>query len=238
MRIAQRLLTSLLVSSVLFTACSKDDDDNFAPPTIEDVELGSSNSRIAYRGSDFHIEAEIKAPGTIESVTVEIHGSGANAWEFEQVYTDGFKGLKNAELHKHIDVPATVALGNYHLHIVVLDQQGKKTSYEADIEVKEDNTLPSISTLELELNAAGDDLHVETLITAPNKIKEVEIEIHGGSWEEDFTYTDAAMVGQTSYTFHKHVNIASAPAGHYHVHFKVIDQAGKEREFEGHFDKP
>ncbi len=236
MKIASRLLASFFLFSVLFTACSKDDDD-FAPPSIRDVELGSGNNKTAYRGTDFHIEAEIEAPGTIEYVKVEIHGSGAGAWEFEQTYTEGFKGLKNAELHKHIDVPANAALGEYHVHIVVLDQQGKTTTFEDHIDVIEDNTLPSITELELELGHDGDELHVETVITAVNKIQKVEIEIHGGSWEEEFSYEDAGMVGQTTYTFHKHINIASAPAGHYHVHFKVIDQAGKEREFEGHFDK-
>ncbi|MFC3199905.1 hypothetical protein ACFOET_19960 [Parapedobacter deserti] len=29
----------------------------------------------------------------------------------------------------------------------------------------------------------------------------------------------------------------TAPAGHYHVRLKVVDQAGKENEFEEHFDK-
>ncbi|WP_291908896.1 DUF4625 domain-containing protein [Chitinophaga sp. CB10] len=73
-------------------------------------------------------------------------------------------------------------------------------------------------------------------ISAPNKIASVTIEIHG-AWAYEVTYTDAAMVGQTTYHLHKHVNVSAAPAGHYHVHITVKDQAGKEREIEEHFDK-
>jgi hypothetical protein len=32
-------------------------------------------------------------------------------------------------------------------------------------------------------------------------------------------------------------SIPTAPAGHYHLHLKVTNQAGKENEFEEHFDK-
>jgi len=45
------------------------------------------------------------------------------------------------------------------------------------------------------------------------------------------------MVGEADFNFHKHLDIAAAPSGHYHVHLKVTDQAGKENEFEEHFNK-
>jgi hypothetical protein len=34
-----------------------------------------------------------------------------------------FSGLKNAEFHKHIDIPADAVTGLYHLHLAVTDQQ-------------------------------------------------------------------------------------------------------------------
>lgn len=222
--------------SALFAACSDDDDVlPVAPPTITGVEIGSDNSKVGYAGSDIHIDAAITAAAGIAEVRVEIHPESGAGWEYDSVYTEGFAGLNNAQFHKHIDIPADAALGHYHLHLIVTDKNGVKEDIEEEIEIKQDATLPSISGLAVELE--GNDLHLEAAIAAPNKIAEVIVEIHG-AWENEYTYTDADMVGQTAYDLHKHIDISAAPAGHYHVHIKVVDQAGKEREFEDHFDKP
>ncbi len=232
-----KFLSALCIVSLLFTACSKNKDDVPASPLVTDVEIGSGNNKIAYTGSDLHLEAQIIAPGTIANVQVEIHPVSGTGWKFDSVYVNGFQGLKNAEFHKHIDIPADAAVGFYHLHFIVTDQRGQQKKIEDEIEIKTDPTMPAISGLDLGVGDNGAELHVETVITAPNKIAQVDIEIHG-NWEKEIRYTDAAMVGQTTYNFHKHINIEDAPPGHYHVHFKVIDQAGKEKEFEDHFDKP
>ncbi|SHM47007.1 protein of unknown function [Chitinophaga jiangningensis] len=224
----------LAMSAGLF-ACSKKDD--VAPAaTISLKEIGSNNSKVAYAGSDLHIDATIIAPGGIKAITVDIHSQESGGWKFDSTYTEGFAGVKNADFHKHIDIPAEAAAGKYHIHLTVIDQQGKQTEVESELEIKMDATLPSLDGLELKLNTDKTDLHVGGDITAPNKIAGVTVEIHGG-WEYEVTYTDAAMVGQTTYHLHKHVNVSAAPAGHYHVHIKVVDQLGKEREFEAHFDK-
>ncbi len=223
--------------SAIFVACKKDKDDLPAAPTIQLTELGSDNSKTAYAGADLHIDAEILAPGNIASVQVEIHPEGSSDWEYDSVYTQGFVGLKNAEFHKHIDIPADAAPGHYHFHLIVTDQHGQKTTVEEELEIKVDPTLPSLTGLELELNEDKTDLHIGADIAAPNKIAKVVVEIHGGSWEKEYEYTDAGMIGKTEYHFHKHINVSEAPAGHYHIHIKIIDEAGKEREFEDHFDK-
>ncbi|MBV7531015.1 DUF4625 domain-containing protein [Chitinophaga sp. sic0106] len=224
----------LAMSAGLF-ACSKKDE--VAPKaTITLKEIGSGNSKVAYAGSDLHVDAEIIAPGGIKEVKLDIHPQEAGGWEFDSTYTEGFVGVKNADFHKHIDIPAEAAAGKYHIHLTVIDQHGQQTEVESDLEIKIDATLPSLASLELKLNTAKTDLHVGGDISAPNKIASVTVEIHGG-WEYEVTYTDAAMVGQTTYHLHKHVNVSAAPAGHYHVHVKVVDQRGKEREFEEHFDK-
>lgn len=223
--------------AVLFAACSKKNGDDLpAAPTVALTELGSGNSKIAYAGADLHLDAEILAPGNIASIQVEIHPEGAGDWKYDSLYTEGFVGLKNAEFHKHIDIPDDVAPGSYHFHLVVTDQRGQRKEVEDELEIRVDPTLPSLAGLELALNAAKTELHLEAEITAPNNIASIVVEIHG-PWEKEFEYTDAAMVGQSSYHFHKHINISEAPAGHYHVHIKIVDQAGKEREFEDHFNK-
>lgn len=223
---------------LLFASCSKDDDQpTAAKPSISITEIGSGNSKTAYAGSDLHLDAEVVAPGTIASITVDIHAEGSSPWHFDSVYTEGFAGQKNANFHKHIDIPENATPGHYHIHFTVKDQLGQETEMEAELEIRVDATLPTLGELEVSPNTAGTDLHLDAEINAPNKIAKVVVEIHGGSYENEVEYTDAAMVGQTSYHFHKHIDISAAPAGHYHVHIKVIDQANKEREFEDHFDK-
>lgn len=225
---------ALAMSAFLF-ACSKKDD--VAPQaTISLKEVGSGNSKVAYAGSDLHLDAEIVAPGGIREVKLEIRPQTAGGWAFDSVYTAGLAGAKNADFHKHIDIPAEAAVGNYRVIVTVIDQQGRQTAAESALEIKVDATLPSLAGLELKLNTDKTDLHVGGDISAPNKIASVTIEIHG-AWAYEVTYTDAAMVGQTTYHLHKHVNVSAAPAGHYHVHITVKDQAGKEREIEEHFDK-
>ena len=228
---------ALLLAGSLFTSCKDDDKVDVAPPTISDVKIGSGNSKQAHAGSDFHIEAQIVAPGDIDRVELEIHPESGTGWELDTVYTSGLAGFKNAELHEHIDVPASAAVGHYHLHLSVTDKNGNKAEFESDIEVIVDPTLPAVTGFAVEVENAGAGLHLEAAIAAPNKIAAVTVEVHGSGWEKEFEFKDAAMVGQTAFDFHKHVDITAAPAGHYHVHLKVTDQAGKENEFEEHFDK-
>lgn len=236
MKLTLRKFALVMGISIIFAACSKDNDDLPAAPTVNLVELGSNNSKLAYAGADLHLDAEILAPGNIASVQVEIHPEGSAGWQYDSLYTEGLAGLKNAEFHKHIDIPEDAAAGHYHFHLVVTDQRGQRTEVEDELEIQVDPTLPSLTGLEVALNDDKTELHLEAEIAAPNKIASVVVEIHG-PWEKEFEYTDAAMVGQTSYHFHKHLDLSEAPAGHYHVHVKIVDQAGKEREFEDHFDK-
>jgi hypothetical protein len=235
MKITKFFLALLTVASI-FTACKK--DKIMSLPTINNLEVGHDNNKTAFPGTDTHIEAELYAEATIAKVKLEINPVAGSGWKFAQEYTDGFAGMKNAEFHKHIDVPADAPLGKYHLRLSLTDLQGQVTVVESELELKYDPTLPSATGFEVGLNAAGNDLHMEAKINAVNKIAKVIVEIHGGTYEKEYEYTDVAMVGAVAYNFHKHINVSDVPKGHYHVHLKIIDQANKENEFEEHFDKP
>jgi hypothetical protein len=229
------LIVALLFMAVL-NACKKDNDPVLQAPTITGLEIGSGNNKTAYPGNDLHIEAEIVAEANIASVTLEINPVSGNGWKLNTTYTEGFVGLKNAEFHQHYDVPADAAVGDYKVVLTVVDQAGKTTKIESDLKVLVDPTLPSVTDLAVEYEG-NDEIHLEAKVAAPNKIAKVIIEVHGGNYEEEFEFTDANMVGQTSYNLHKHVHITGAPVGHYHIHVKVVDQAGKSIEVEDHFDK-
>lgn len=232
----KQICALLLIFSATFTSCKKDQMEVDAP-FIQGLEIGHDNNKTAYPGTDIHIEAELIATGKLSNVKLEILPRSGNGWRFEKEYKDGLTGMNNATFHQHIDVPANAALGHYQVIFIVTDQQGVSTRQEAELEVKFDPSLPSAADFEVVLNAAGNDLHLEAILTAQQKIANVEVEIHGAGWEKEFKYIDAAMVGQTTYKLHKHTDVTAAPAGHYHVHLKITDQAGKENEFEAHFDK-
>lgn len=235
MKTNQLFIVALFLAAIL-NACKKDNGIELPAPTISGLEIGIGNNKIAYAGNDLHLEARIEAPGNIADVELEISPVNGSGWTVNNNYTDGFTGLKNAEFHKHIDVPEEAAVGTYRITLSVTDQTGKTTKAESDIQVVKDPSLPAVSGLEIEYEG-NDEIHLEASIAAPGKIAKVVVEVHGGTYEKEEEFTDAAMIGQTTYKLHKHIHITGAPDGHYHVHVKVIDQAGKSIEAEGHFDK-
>ncbi|SFL20418.1 DUF4625 domain-containing protein [Proteiniphilum acetatigenes] len=129
----------LLSTNVLFfSSCEKEDTPS--APTVKITELGSGhdnpNDKIAYAGSDAHIEAEITADGLIESITVEVHQEDGD-YEFNKVYTDAkYVGVKNVTFHEHLEIPAEAPEGEYHLHLVVRDQEGQTGMAESELIIK------------------------------------------------------------------------------------------------------
>ncbi len=138
-----KFVFALLLFAATITACKKDKEIAPNAPEISGFELGTSNSKTANPGSDLHIEAQIVAQGTIASVELEIHPESGTGWNVKTTFTEGFTGLKNAEFHKHIDVPADAALGDYHFHLKVKDQNGQETAIESELKVVAKTTLAS-----------------------------------------------------------------------------------------------
>lgn len=132
---------SALMFLFLFQSCKKET----ARPVIQSIELGLNNSKIAYAGGDFHIEAEVEAEAKISTITIEIHPEGEHDdkssfainedhWEVDSIYTK-FSGLRNTTFHEHLDVPLDAETGHYHVHFLVTDMDGYQTSFEDEIEV-------------------------------------------------------------------------------------------------------
>jgi len=122
---------------IIFNACKKENKTEIAKPQISLKEVGLNNSKIGYVGSDFHLEADIEAEGKINVVKIEIHPELTKSWYFDSTYSE-FAGLKNAEFHKHIDMPTNIAdTGIYHLHFIVSDMNGNQSSVESEIQIKQ-----------------------------------------------------------------------------------------------------
>ncbi len=238
------LVLLLNLCLLIFSSCSDDDDDKPTKPVINLTEIGSENSKMAIAGSDLHLEGSILADGTIQRIDVEIHQEENSDFEIEKAYTDGkYIGVKNADFHEHIDIPAEAPAGKYHLHFTVTDQFGQTTTVESELTIEASPVNIAIEGLVFGAGHDFPDNNIGYIGTAPvigatsikadNGIDRVFVEIHSEgettAFEQDTTYT---YNGETEVKdFHKHLLIPSeAPAGDYHLHFKVYDKQGKVLE--------
>jgi len=143
MKLNLKIMAIIAIFATFLTSCEKD----VKAPVISDVEIGLKNSKIAYIGSDLHLQASIVAEGKISKIQVTIHPASEaehvsamkaksatlyeGEWEVDTTYTK-FSGLKNTTFHEHIDVPVNAPIEAYHLHIIVVDMEGNTTEFEEE----------------------------------------------------------------------------------------------------------
>jgi len=138
---------SLCVALVLFiTACDSDDTESEqVPPSISNVEVGLNNNEIGVVGRDFHLNAEILAGDKIDLVQIKIEPiegeTYTSTWSFEKSW-DEFKGIKNATVHKHFDIPETAVEGFYTFTIVITDENGTSLETQTNITIYTAENLP------------------------------------------------------------------------------------------------
>ncbi len=145
-----KTIVVLLAVTAVLASCEKDP----AAPKISGLEIGKDNSGIAYVGGDLHIEAEIVAEAKIARIVLTIHPEEEHAhhapiqrvisisehsthWEVDTTYTGKYAGVKNIEFHEHIKVPLYAETGDYHLHLLVVDMDGKTAEVEEEFSVVE-----------------------------------------------------------------------------------------------------
>lgn len=142
-----KLTAGLLLFLTAMSACKKDQqqENELAKPTIENLEIGLSNSAIGVIGRDFHLEADIVAGDKIENVQVHILPiSGevyAKQWKYELIW-DQYKGVKNTNVHKHFDIPADAAEGKYNFVIIVNDVNGTRQEVNKTINIYSAANVP------------------------------------------------------------------------------------------------
>lgn len=233
-RLMKLCVAGLLAATCLFS-CKKEDAPVLEKPVVTINEVGSNNSRIAYTGNNLHLDAEVKAPGKVASIKLQITLADSNyGWDVVKTYTTPYAGVKNADFHEHIDVPENARPGMYTLLIVVTDEAGEKAQAKVDFEVIKDLSLPSLTGASLKPVSAT-ALNVSGLILAPNKVSRVVVEVQSSAWTREFTYTD--MADQTSFRLNKDIDMSSAPSGHYHINITVFDKAGKQALYAFHLDR-
>jgi hypothetical protein len=133
----------LLIST--FSACKKDDQEvELVKPTIENVEIGSSNSKRAIRGRDFHFNADVLAGTKIKEVQLKILQKTTEnytaSWKLELNWPE-FAGVKNTNVHKHFTIPIEAPEGKYDFYFIVIDENGTK------LELKEDFSIADAANM-------------------------------------------------------------------------------------------
>ena len=122
--------TVILLCVIVLAACSEDPEPTLPAPKIDNLELGSGNNGIAVIGQDFHFNADVVAGDKIEIVELTIRQKDgenyASAWSMSILW-EQYKGLKNANIHKHFDIPEDAVPGIYEAIILVKDQNGETT---------------------------------------------------------------------------------------------------------------
>ncbi|WP_308992498.1 DUF4625 domain-containing protein [Mariniflexile litorale] len=248
-----KFLAIIAFLGLFLQSCSEDDDPILKAPTISNFEYGEgsahSTEQVAYKGSDIHLEAEINAEASVKSITLSIHAhdltiaDGEVAWDFEQVFTDSKYLVINPTFHEHIDVPANIPAGEYHIELTVTDELGNSTEVEGHIHILDSITLSDISIDTTVVR--GEDFHVEFLINAVNKIHNISVDVHAHGivpgpgeviWDFEQTFTEGYRE-QTEVEFHEHIDVPiTAPAGEYHIIFTVEDEKGNTKAYETHID--
>lgn len=145
MKLLKKIAAIILFVSA-FTACKKDEQEELPElpkPTVEDIEIGLNNNEIGVIGRDFHFNASILAATKIESVKIIIQPrpgeTYSKSWKHEISWPE-YKDAKNADIHKHFDIP-DAAEGKYDFLIIVNDQNG------TTLEVKRNITIYSAANL-------------------------------------------------------------------------------------------
>lgn len=251
-----KFLAIIAFFGILLNSCSSDDDNgspSLTAPEITNFEYGEgsehSTEQVAFTGSDIHLEADIYAESVVSSITLYIHGHDLSVgedeteWDFEQVYNDDSYQVINPEFHVHVDVPTDAPAGEYHVELVVLDEQGNSTEVEGHLEVLSPITLSEYGVSETAVR--GEDFHAEFMIDALNGIHEITVDVHGHGlpleegdveWDQEIVFSEGYH-GATEIEFHEHIDVpVTAPAGEYHVTFTVEDENGNTESYETHID--
>lgn len=234
------------ILSFMLSSCDNDEPEStVSKPVATLAEVGEENCKTGVTGKDLHLEGELLAEGLIGRIDLAITSPDGKITVLTKSWIDGSKyiGVRNTTFHEHVDIPADTPAGNYKLTFTVTDKLMQSGIFTSDlkIEVPKANA-PKINITEAgegnsKTAVAGEDMHFEAEISAPDKIAEIEVELHNtaAGYEKVYKFT-GKYLGETSAHFHEHLDIpADAPAGEYHLHFTVTDAEGNSttEEVEG-----
>lgn len=148
------LIYLLSLTVVFFVSCNNDDDNNVdtTKPTIVLNEPVDHEEFLP--GGEIHFDADFADNVELGSYKIEIHSSSDGhghrgvqnegiAWSYEESHAFD-AGLKNRNVHSHIDIPVTIngepiKEGHYHLGVYCTDKAGNQQQVFVEIVIGEHN---------------------------------------------------------------------------------------------------
>lgn len=138
-------LSLFFVLSLLFySACSEVPDPRLPAPTVANVELGLGDNGVGIIGEDFHFNADVIAGDKLDTVEITIRQKSGETyldeWSMSIIWNE-YKGLKNANIHQHFDIPEDAVEGDYEFVVLVKDQNGQRTEIVRDFSIYDEESL-------------------------------------------------------------------------------------------------
>ena len=168
-----KIILAFMLVSGLFESCKKEGEaPEVVSPKAENVEIGYANNKQAIRGRDFHFNADILAGDKIESVQVKILPKAgltySSPWKMEIAWEE-FKGLKNANVHKHFTIPLEAPEGKFDFFFVVNDVNGSKLELKEDFQIFDAANMPVDPIVDRDIFSRNDDMvyYMNTYVENP-----------------------------------------------------------------------
>lgn len=205
---------------------------------VSDLKIGTSaKDKSSHLGAPIPVSGVAFAEHNIASLEVSLKDkSGAETFA-QQDLTNGASGETKTNFAAHIELPTDVEAGEYLVTLTIKDQQGNEETEESPITLLIDSSFPAIADLDVGLNAAGNDLHLESNVAAANKLDKIIVFIEGESWNKEVEFAKPSIAGKLTLHFHEHVHVDEAPAGDYTITLTIIDQEGNEASTQANFTK-
>jgi len=228
----------LLGLSISLIGCKKDEENSLiVAPEFAGIEIGTANTKTAYAGQDFHIEATLKAGANLSGLKVQITPVvSGRGWSFSQIYTKDIKGLKNAVFHEHLLVPEDAVAGEYDLLLVLTDESGGRSEYKSTIKIIKNPMLPSASLMSVVFDG-NSDLQLSGRIKAPNNLEFIKVEIQSTLWTRIYDFNGVDVENKTEFDLSEVIDMRQPPKGHYHVNITIADQKNNRLPLSYHLDK-
>jgi hypothetical protein len=121
-----------------YSACSEDAEPRLPSPMVTNVELGLGDNGFGVIGRDFHFNADVVAGDKLDTVEITIRQKSGETyldeWFLSFIWNE-YRGLKNANIHQHFDIPKDAVQGDYDFVILVKDKNGQETEIVRDFSI-------------------------------------------------------------------------------------------------------
>lgn len=242
-------LLALLIGSVFFFGCKKEDPD-ITKPYIGYLSINGVTDEVSVSaGSTLSFVIGVNDDRELKQVKIDIHDAFDNhghspnvPWSSQTIYN--VTG-KTASLSPSLTVAANAASGPYDVIINCIDASGNEANFFFRRIIITQNGQPvyNISapdmTAEIDL-APGDTLHITGLVEDDVDLTEIHIMVENEDteamvYDEEFVLAGAS---DTQFNFSELATqlkyIVISAAGHYHIKIKAVDSDENHTIIEQH----